>query len=315
MLSRVANNLYWISRYIERAENTARIIDVTSNLNLLPSIRKQASELWYPALEITGMHEIYPEDINHGSENAFMAFMALETSNPSSIVTSINLARENALRVRSSLSSEVWETINKIWIELNHNRPKRINKSSILEFCEWIKNQSHLFRGAVISTMIRDDSFLFLRLGTSIERADNTARLLDVKYHLLLPKDEKVGGALDYYEWNSILRSVSGLEAYQKTVKGSIVPAKVTELLILNNDMPRSLRMCYKDILDILKILTRSKKKLALHHAIVLNNKLQKTNINEIFKNGLHEFLTFFIDENIQLSNNIQTDFFNTDIK
>ena len=315
MLSRVANSLFWIARYIERAENTARIIDVTFNLNLLPSLRKQSSELWYPALEITGMHETYPDDLKTSKDLIFIAYMVFDQTNPSSIFSSIKMARDNALQVRSSLSTETWQTINNFWIELNNLKPNQVLKSSVLEFCEWIKNESHLFRGSVLSTLLRDDAYLFLRLGTSIERSDNTARLLDVKYHLLLPKHEKVGGAFDYYEWNSILRSVSALEAYQKIYKEGITPCSVVELLILNPDMPRSLMMCYNDILFLLQSLTRWKKKSALSHINQKIKYLHQMNINKIYKKGLHEFLTDFIDENIHLSNLIHDDFMSNQIR
>lgn len=315
MLSRVANSLFWIARYIERAENAARIIDVTFNLNLLPSLRKNSSDLWYPALEITGMHETYPDDIKKGKDQNFIAYMVFDQTNPSSIFTSIKMARDNALQVRSSLSTETWQTINNFWIELNNLKPNQVIKSSILEFCEWIKNESHLFRGSVISTLLRDDAYFFLRLGTSIERSDNTARLLDVKYHLLLPKSEQVGGALDYYEWNSILRSVSALEAYQKIYKQGITPWNVVELLILNKDMPRSLFMCYNDILMILESLIQNKRRLSLTHIRRETKKLNQMTISKIYQKGLHEFLTDFIDDNIYLSNLIHHDFMSNEIR
>ena len=318
MLSRTADHLYWMARYIERAENMARVLDVTYNMSLVPNAAVSESALWLPALEISGNIEAYTESYGDCTAANVIQYLAMDANNSSSIYSALRSARENARAVRVAMTSETWENINALWLEFEQFIGKDLAKGGLGEFCDWVKARSHLFRGVCFGTMLRDDAFSFVRLGSFIERADNTARLLDVKYHLLLPDQAEVGGAVDYYEWSSVLRSVSAFQAYQKIFRDTIVPWRVAELLVLRADMPRSLRACFDEISSILNSLAGSRnvggsstslasecRRLAGEmHALLLYGKMEA-----IFQNGLHEFLTVFIRANNNLSVEIQRAF------
>ncbi|HSF71766.1 MAG TPA: alpha-E domain-containing protein, partial [Methylotenera sp.] len=238
MLSRTADHLYWMARYIERAENMARVLEVTYSMSLVPNAAQSEAALWLPALEIAGNVDQYEEEYGDVNAANVIHYLSMDVNNPSSIYNALRNARENARAVRVDMTSETWENINALWLEFDQFRGADLTKAGLPEFCDWVKARSHLFRGVCFGTMLRDDAFSFVRLGTFIERADNTARLLDVKYHLLLPEEEEVGGAVDYYEWSAVLRSVSAFQAYQKIFSDSIVPWRVAELLVLRRDMP-----------------------------------------------------------------------------
>ncbi|MCU0869523.1 MAG: alpha-E domain-containing protein, partial [Burkholderiales bacterium] len=244
MLSRTANNLYWMARFVERAENTARMLDVAYRMSLVPKDARLADQEWYAPLNITGA--LYPFSGRHSTVNAagVLHYMVLDPDNPSSIWSCAKAARENARAVRGSITSEMWEVINGTWLELQRITEDRVRSERVLEFFEWVKERSHLFRGVTVGTLLREEAFHFNRLGTFLERADNTARILDVKYHVLLPSVEDVGGAEDYYQWAAVLRSVSAFESYRKVYRDVITPLRVAELLILRENMPRSLHLC-----------------------------------------------------------------------
>ena len=236
MLSRVASNLYWMSRYVERAENTARVLDVTWRMSLLVKEPRLQDQEWTAPLNITGT--LFPFSGRHSVVCAreVLHFMALDPENPSSIRYCIHQARENARAVRGSITSEMWEVLNAAWLEMQQMSEERMNARGISAFFDWVKERSHLLRGVAISTMRRDEAFQFTRLGTHMERADSTARILDVKYHILLPSATDVGGAVDYYQWSAVLRSVSAFEAYRKVYRDVITPVRLAELLILRED-------------------------------------------------------------------------------
>src|SRR6185503_14509336 len=247
MLARVAGRIYWMSRQMERAESMARILGVTSNLVLFGESDLQRQNLLAP-LTITGSAEAFFERHEELSVEALIDFLALDRDNPSSIVCCLDWARENAHAVRWQITSEMWETLNATWLEVRALDPKRITGAGANRFLDWVKERSHLFRGVTYGTIMRGEAFNFSRLGTFLERADNTARLLDVKYHVLLPRDEGVGGAMDYYQWQAILRSVSALRGYHWVYQDRLKPWLVAELLILRPEMPRSLLSCYEQI-------------------------------------------------------------------
>lgn len=311
MLSRTANHLYWLARYIERAENMARILDVTANMALVPNAAMSEAALWQPALEISGNSEAFKHQYDEYDAASVIYYLALDDKNPSSIYSALRSARENARAVRVAMTTETWENINTLWLEFQQFHDKNLAEEGLRDLCDWVKARSHLFRGVSSGTMLRDDAFEFLRLGTFIERADNTARLLDVKYHLLLPQEEEVGGGVDYYEWSAVLRSVSAFQAYQKVFSDTILPWRVAELLVLRRDMPRSLHACFAEIVSILENLTNSSHKECKRIAGEINASLLYGRIDHIFQNGLHEFLTDFIDRNHQLGNEIQNSFLN----
>ena len=306
MLSRTADHLYWMARYIERAENMARVLEVTYSMSLVPNAAQSEAALWLPALEISGNVEAYEDDYGDVNAADMIHYLAMDADNPSSIYNALRNARENARAVRVAMTSETWENINALWIEFDQFIGQDLAKNGLREFCDWVKARSHLFRGVCFGTMLRDDAFSFVRLGTFIERADNTARLLDVKYHLLLPEQEEVGGAVDYYEWSAVLRSVSAFQAYQKIFSDTIVPWRVAELLVLRRDMPRSLHACLDEINLILEQLTNNRHTECRRLAGELHAKLRYGKMQDIFQRGLHEFLSDFIDSNNQLGAEIQ---------
>ena len=254
MLSRTADHLFWMSRYTERAENTARMLDVNFQTALLPQSEAVALLGWQGLLSISELLPAYTA--LHGEVNArdVMNFMVRDESNPSSILSCLRAARENARAVRGTLTTEVWETQNQTWL----GAKRRINDGEFErdpgQFLDWVKFRSHLSRGVTLGTMLMDDALYFMRLGTFLERADNTARLVDVKFHAV--QSDFFGAAsekdqeYDFYHWSAILRSVSGFEIYRKVYRDVIKPERVAELLILRPDMPRSLhaslRMCFR---------------------------------------------------------------------
>src|SRR5918911_226973 len=247
MLSRVADRIFWMSRQMERAENTARILGVTSNLVLFGTDDVQEENLLAP-LSITGTEELYHERHGKLALPTLIEFMALDEKNPSSIYSCLKWARENAHAVRWLITSEMWETLNATWLEVRATPRSRVTGAGATDFFDWVKERSHLFRGVTYGTIVRGEAFNFSRLGTFIERADNTARILDVKYHILLPSVADVGGALDYYKWAALLRSVSAFETYRIIYRDQIRPINVAELLILDRRMPRSLAACLEQI-------------------------------------------------------------------
>jgi uncharacterized alpha-E superfamily protein len=312
MLSRVASNLYWMSRYVERAENTARVLDVTWRMSLLVKEPQLRDQEWFAPLNITGT--LFPFSGRHDSVCAreVLHFMALDPDNPSSIYACARTARENARAVRGSITSEMWEVLNSTWLEMQHMDEEKMEQRGVSNFFDWVKERSHLFRGVTFGTMHRDDAYDFARMGTHMERADSTARILDVKYHILLPSVKDVGGAVDYYQWSAVLRSVSAFEAYRKVYRDVITPLKLAELLILRDDIPRSLRFCLKQVCDSLGRVQNAQSVGTLRAAGEVLTGLQCGRISDIFANGLHEYLTEFLESMEKLSQNVQASFFSS---
>ena len=295
MLARTAENLFWMARHIERAENTARVLDVAHRSALLPQdIEGAEAYLWFAPLNITGCAEIYEAKYGLAQADNVSHFMALDPDNPGSIYSCLKLARENARSVRGAITSEMWEVINSTWLELNR-MTWNMDADKYHNFFDWVKDRSHLFRGVTLGTILKDRALSFIKLGTFLERADNTARILDVKYHILLPSVHDVGGAADYYQWGSLLRSVSAFEAYRKIYRDVISPMRVAELLVLREDMPRSLHACMNEVeaalLEIDGNSGREARRLAGEQHAALHFGLMK----EVFSHGLHEYLTDFL--------------------
>jgi uncharacterized alpha-E superfamily protein len=311
MLSRTADHLYWMARYIERAENIARVLDVTNHMSLVPHSSHSEADQWRPAVLIADTATAFEEHYGHYSAANVIRYLTLDERNPSSIVSAFNRARENARAVRTAMSTEMWENINALWIEFHGIASESKVLEQPDEFCDWVKSRSHLFRGVTYGTMLRDDAYDFVRLGTFMERADNTARLLDVKYHLLLPSAAEVGGAMDYYEWSAILNSVSALVSYQKVFSDTIESWRVAELLVLRDDMPRSLHACFNEVTPILERLCATQGWECLRLAGELHASLHYGRMEDIFQQGLHEFLQEFIERNYALGGEIQNTFLN----
>ena len=306
MLSRTADNLFWMARHIERAENTARILDVAHRSSLVPlDIEGTEAYLWYAPLNITGCAASYELKYGLARADAVTHFMALDPDNPSSIYSCLKLARENARSVRGAITSEMWEVINATWLELNRLAPN-LDHEKFPDFFDWVKDRSHMFRGVTLGTILKDIALSFVKLGTFLERADNTARILDVKYHILLPSVNDVGGAADYYQWGSLLKSVSAFEAYRKIYRDVISPLRVAELLILRDDMPRSLHACMNEVEAALIDINGSSGREARRLAGEQHAALHFGRIEDVFGQGLHEYLTDFLNHTDLLGREIR---------
>ena len=343
MLSRTADSLYWMARYTERAENMARLLDVSHRMSLQ---KRGGSGYWGAVLGITGLEAAYKEKYaaKHAEEHAekqaeqhtdqhaeqhatndstsqdvinpgdVLRFVGADFSNPSSILSCLRSARENCHAVRGTVTSEVWETINTTWLEaremaarlMHSDAAGELNGSDLTKFFEWVKFRSHLSRGVTVGTMLQDEAFHFIRLGTFLERADNTARLLDVKYDELAPKADE---GSEYYEWGALLRSVSGFEIYRKVYRDVITPNRVAELLILREDMPRSLHACMKEVHQILGQVGNARSSETQRRAGDAYSRIHYGEIDEILAVGLHDYLTGFLERTADLGNRIARDF------
>jgi len=314
MLSRTASELYWMGRHIERAENTARLLDVTYRTSLLPYEPQEPGLAWaepwaVPLISTGGATAFYKSFPELTAENV-IRFMTLDAANPSSIYCCLRAAREAARSVRGAITSEMYEDLNSAWIEMRGYDYQRIQGMGVSEFLEWVKMRSHLFRGVTFGTMLRDEAYHFIRLGTHLERADNTARILDTKYHILLPSADDVGGAVDYYQWSSLLQSLSGFESYRKIYSDVITPRRVAELLVLRDDMPRSLHACFTLIKATLEILCDERSKEILRQGGELHARLHFGRTEDIMELGLHEYLMDFLDRVSDLADGIAQHFF-----
>jgi len=303
MLSRTAGNLFWLGRYIERADFVARLTDATLRLAALPSSYGGDVGAWSSALAAAGVAAAYADLHAEIDEAAALQFLSLDRGNPSSMRCCIERARTNARAVRTALTAEAWESINGAWLEVQRFGTRLESRPALTHLLEAAKSAALGFDGATHRTMLRDDGYWFLRLGAAIERADNTARLLDVKYHLLLPRDEPVGGSLDYFQWTTILRTVSALTAYRHVYRDGLKPWLVADLLILNRRMPRSLAACAGDIARYLDRLAETSGRRGGAHrlAVAMSRRLDGARIDRILASGLHEFITDFIAENNRL--------------
>jgi uncharacterized alpha-E superfamily protein len=304
MLSRTADNLYWLARYMERADFLARIVQATQRLATLPKAYGGADTEWDSALASAGASEDFALEYEEVCEANVVAFLTFSDKNPSSIRNCIELARTNARAVRTALTIEMWEAINGAWLELKSFEPRRQHdREELTRFLDFVKQVALQFDGGAYRTMLRNDAYWFSRLGLYVERADNTARILDVKYHVLLPDSEAIGGSLDYFQWTAILRAVSALTAYHWVYRESVKPWLIADLLILKPEMPRSLISCYENIVRYLDALGKAygRQGPAQRHARTMFAKLGNASIDEIFQTGMHEFIEVFLADNNRL--------------
>jgi uncharacterized alpha-E superfamily protein len=314
MLSRTADHLFWMSRYTERAENTARMLDVNYQTSLLPQSAAVVQLGWQGLLGISELKPAYAAKYGNSiTPRDVMNFMVRDEKNPSSIISCLRNARENARAVRGTLTTEVWETQNQTYLEVIRMLRNGDFERDPGQFVEWVKFRSHLSRGVTAGTMLQDEAFHFLRLGTFLERADNTARLLDLKFHAV-PSDfpgaaSEPDQEYDFHHWSAILRSVSGFEVYRKVYRDVIKPERVAELLILRADMPRSLLACLNEVMSNLALVTSDASSETQRRAGKLRTDLQYARIDEILATGLHAYLTQFLDRVNELGSHISREF------
>jgi len=304
MLSRTAEDLFWLARYVERAEYIARTIDATLRVTALPAAYVGNTNEWESALLTAGVSQSFYKAYDEANEQNVVEYLSFSSSNPSSINNCIKAARLNSRSVRTALTSEMWDTINGAWIELQEVWSKGTSsREELVRFLRFVQETSLRFEGSAYRTMLRNDAYWFSRIGIDLERADNTARILDVKYHVLLPEQEHVGGPLDFYQWSSILRSVSALNAYRWVYRETLKPWLIADLLILNDTLPRSLASCYSNLvrnLDQIGV-AYGWHGPAQRHARGIRNRLEHSDMDDIFQRGVHEFVQEFIAENARL--------------
>ena len=308
MLGRTAASLYWMSRYMERAENMARLLEVGYRISLMPGAVEGHRDEWRSTLQSCGCEWLYSQKHPEITAARVIDFLIFDEQNPSSIRASIKTARNNGRAVRTALTRDVWESINTTWNELVHVKSTGMTADRLPVFLEWVKQRVMSFRGALMGTMLRNDTYFFSQLGNFVERADNTARILDVKYFILLPKPADVGSEIDLQQWGQILRSVSGHRSYRWFYRGSrYKPWLIAEFLILREEMPRSLIFSYAWVNRALAGLANLYGRKYDGHAQAREayDRLKEGNMEQIFQSGLHEFLQDFIEGNTRLSQSI----------
>ncbi len=311
MLGRTAASLFWMARYMERAENIARLTQVGHRISITPDTGGGYREDWKSTLVSAGCLEWF--ETRHGrlTAEAVRRFLMFDRAHPSSIRSCLETARNNGRAVRTALTREMWETLNSTWIEFAAIDPASMETGKFAELLDWVRQRSAQFRGAMIGSLLRDEGFHFSQLGTFIERADNTARILDVKYNVLLPVNEAMGGERNLHQWETILRSVAAHSAYRHFYRDRYRPRNVADFLILRPEMPRSLRFCCDFIAPSLAALAALTGGGAASLALAeqLAGSLRGGELGAIFRGGLHEFLTDFLSRNADVGAAVATDY------
>jgi uncharacterized alpha-E superfamily protein len=306
MLSRTADCLYWMARYTERAENTARMLDVNHQTSLLPQPAQFLEQSWKKLLTISKLEESFLSQYDVINRENVLDFMIYETSNPSSIVSCLFAARENARVIRGRITSEVWETQNTTWLELQQILESR-HQSDPSRLLEWVKHRCHLFRGVLHGTMLKNEAFYFIRVGTLLERADNTARILENKYEdqeaIQVLEDSADHNFFDFYHWASLLRSVSAFEIYRQIYSDQVTPKQVAQLLIFNKQMPRSMVCCINELIPLISEVKNQQSKEIDRLLGKLKASLDYSDIDEVFEQGLEEFIETFLERINHIAN------------
>lgn len=302
MLSRTAQGLYWMSRYMERAENNARLLDAGRRIEALPNPSTAVSE-WRSIIIAAGCKDTFG-DLDKADRDSATYHLAFDKENPSSIVSCFAAARENARAMRGSVTGEVWTAINSTWAEMRDKTMSAVSERLYANFLESVLGASFTFRGAINATQLRDERLWFIELGKHIERADATARLLDVKYHVLLPQVDDVGSGIDLLQWQQILRAANALRSFRHVYREQVSAPRVVDLLVINRQTPRSLRYAYESIcdnIDNIGVHTKAQQTLCTH-AKELRQRVRDADAHEIISYGLHEWLTEMIMETNQLA-------------
>jgi uncharacterized alpha-E superfamily protein len=304
MLGRTAQNLFWLSRYIERAENMARLLEVGYRMSLTSRREGSASEHLLSMLQAAEMDEQFAQKHKQADVASVSQFMLFDETNYSSVRSCLLAARTNARSVRTALTTDMWESLNTAWLEFAAIDPRDVTGSRLVELLQWVKQVSHRYRGALLSTFLRDDGYAFSQIGNFVERADNTARILDMKYYVLLPRADLIGGDVDIQQWTLILRAASAHRSYRHVYHDRYKARNIADYLILRPEMPRSLIFCVGWInrtLDMLEEIYGGKT--AGHAAAAeVTEMLEDNSMDRIFSYGLHEYLTEFIARNNKIT-------------
>ncbi len=311
MLGRTAANLFWLSRYVERAENIARLLEVGYRISLIPGSAEGYREQWDSTLKSAAIDHAFYDKYDEANLANIIAFMLFDKDNPSSVHSCLLTARTNARTVRTAISGDMWESLNTTWLEFAAVDPMTITSNRLPAFLDWIKQRSNEFRGAFLGTALRREGFVFSQLGAHLERADNTARILDVKYYILLPRHEMIGGEVDTLQWAMILRAVSGHKSYRHVYHDRYKAWNVAEFLILRREMPRALIYSYEWINRMFGEFERlyrepSEPQLQARETYDL---LSESHMDSIFQEGLHEFLIDIIARNVSLTRSISREY------
>ncbi|ESZ85936.1 MAG: hypothetical protein Q27BB25_16855 [Blastomonas sp. CACIA14H2] len=309
MLGKTAGGLFWMQRYMERSENIARLVDAGFRIALTRS--EAAEDEWASVLTTAGVRQAYAQRYDKVDGSSVINFLLRDKTNPSSVMSVIEAARNNARLVRTALTREVWEATNECWMTLKEALRTQISDNELPDVLSLIRQQSAQVRGAQSGTMMRNDIYFFAQLGTFVERADSTARILDVKYYVLLPSLSYVGSSLDNVQWETILRSVSAYRAFRWLNPGETNPRNIAQFMILDQVMPRSLSFCASRMASALEAIAREYGGAgdSLHQAAGLSQELANTNIDMIVDNGLHQFIQDFIKRNNSISAQIEQEF------
>jgi len=312
MLSRVANSIYWLGRYLERAENYARFIDV--NFNLMLDLPQDMKEQWEPLIMTSGDSALYLSKYKNFDSKNVIHFLVFDLDNTNSIFSSITMARENARIIRENLTKETWEKLNELYHFVKEKSAvKDWKKEDPRMFFERVKNQILLLYGLAESTVARTEGWYFRQLGMYLERADKTSRILDVKYHILLPSPNMIGSPLDFLHWTALLKSVTAFNTYRR-LYGNIIPSGVVEFLIFNKYFPRSVFYCLREAENCLSKISggmesgfRNSAEKAMGE---LRSKLEFADVNDVIEIGLHEYLDDLQVKINQISNKVDSNFF-----
>ena len=310
MLGRTANGVFWMGRYLERAENTSRLIEAGFRMALTRDLATSQAE-WRSVVSTVGHTKQY--ELYNGTYTGVQVwnFLLRDRNNPGSVLAMIEGARTAARAVRTALTREVWEAVNESWMVICEALQRPVREAALGEVLSAIRRQSMLVRGAINGSMLRSENFNFFRIGTFIERGDNTARILDVKYYVLLPSLAWVGSRLDNVQWESVLRSVSGERAYRWLNAGSIDPKGIAEFLLLDQRFPRSLNFCLDNLRSNLASLAHQYGHESSAHEVLrgVSSRFHESSIESIFESGLHQFIQEFIARNRQVAQTIEQDY------
>lgn len=309
MLGKTAGGLYWMFRYLERAENTARLLEAGFRMALTRST--DAESEWKSVLTTAAVRDGYDAQYDSYNSGDVIDWLLRDSDNPSSVIAVTKSARDNARLVRTALTTEVWTAVNDNWLALQDLLRRPVRETELPGVLDTIRQQSALVRGALHGTMLRNDIYDFARLGTFIERADNTARIIDVKYYTLLPSVSFVGSRLDNVQWEMILRSVSAHRAFRWLDEDEMTASAIARFLILDRRLPRSLTFCTAQIVDNLNYLAEEYGTRRISHDLAegLRMQLKDRDIDSIFDEGLHEFISNFLKDNNALGRQIEQDF------